>query len=97
MLAASHYDRGIRRAARLLTTGLNIKRYRRGRQTEGACHTQEGIDEASELGAVGFAFLSGKYEERKKEEAVPGAGEINQRTLCLCQIERRHQDCSRGL
>lgn len=30
---------------------------------------KEEIDEAYETGATGFAFLSGKYEEDKKEKA----------------------------
>ena len=30
---------------------------------------KEGIDEAYEIGATGFAFLSGKYEEATKEDS----------------------------
>lgn len=54
---------------RLLTTGYNINDLNEeGRQTA-LKSLKEGIDEAYELGAQGFAFLAGKYEEATKEES----------------------------
>lgn len=54
---------------RLLTQGLNINDLNEEGRQKAIATLKEGIDEAYELGAVGFAFLSGKYEESKKEEA----------------------------
>lgn len=54
---------------RLLTTGLNINDLNEEGRQKALASLKEGIDEAYELGAVGFAFLSGKYEEATKEES----------------------------
>lgn len=54
---------------RLLTTGLNINDTNEEKRLQAVATLKEGIDEAYEIGAAGFAFLSGKYEENKKEEA----------------------------
>jgi len=54
---------------RLLTTGLNINALDENVRLAAITSLKEGIDEAYEMGAVGFAFLSGKYEEDKKEAA----------------------------
>lgn len=54
---------------RLLTTGLNINDINEEGRLKASETLKEGIDEAIEMGAVGFGFLSGKYTEDKKEEA----------------------------
>ncbi len=54
---------------RLLTTGSNINDLDEAKRKDAVNLLKESIDEAYEMGAVGFAFLSGKYEEDKKEEA----------------------------
>lgn len=54
---------------RLLTTGLNINDLNEEGRQKALATLKEGIDEAYEMGAVGFGFLSGKYQEDKKEEA----------------------------
>jgi sugar phosphate isomerase/epimerase len=54
---------------RLLTTGLNINDLNEEGRQKALANLKEGIDEAYEIGASGFAFLSGKYEEARKEEA----------------------------
>ena len=54
---------------RLLTTGLNINDLNEEGRQKALANLKEGIDEAYEIGAVGFAFLSGKYEEAFKEES----------------------------
>jgi len=52
---------------RLLTTGLNINDLNEEGRQKALANVKEGVDEAYEMGAVGFAFLSGKYEEATKE------------------------------
>jgi sugar phosphate isomerase/epimerase len=54
---------------RLLTTGLNINDLNEEGRQKALQNLKEGIDEAYEMGATGFAFLSGKYEEPTKEES----------------------------
>ena len=54
---------------RLLTTGLNINDLDEEGRQKAIANLKAGIDEAYEVGAVGFAFLSGKYAEDKKEQA----------------------------
>jgi len=54
---------------RLLTTGLNINDLREEGRQKALTTLKEGIDEAYEMGAVSFSFLSGKYEEGDKDEA----------------------------
>jgi sugar phosphate isomerase/epimerase len=69
MLATSHMTVAYGGQPRLLTTGLNINDTGEEGRQKAVATLKEGIDEACEMGAVGFAFLSGKYEEHKKEEA----------------------------
>lgn len=66
---------------RLLTTGLNINDIDSEKRMLAVQTLKDGIDEAYEMGAVGFAFLSGKYEECKKEEAYAALLEST-RELC---------------
>jgi sugar phosphate isomerase/epimerase len=54
---------------RLLTTGLNINDLNEEGRQKALQNLKEGFDEAYEIGATGFTFLSGKYEEAKKEES----------------------------
>jgi sugar phosphate isomerase/epimerase len=54
---------------RLLTTGLNINDLNEEGRQKALQNLKEGIDEAYEMGAQGFAFLSGKYTEDKKEKS----------------------------
>ncbi len=54
---------------RLLTTGMNINHLDEAERRKAIDTLKEGIDEAYELGAAGFAFLSGKYAEETKEES----------------------------
>lgn len=54
---------------RLLTTGLNINDLNEEKRIEALKTLKEGIDEAYEMNAKGFAFLSGKYNIDKKSEA----------------------------
>lgn len=69
ILASSHMKVAYGSQPRHLTTGLNINDTNEEGRLKALATLKEGIDEAYEMGAVGFAFLSGKYEESKKEEA----------------------------
>jgi sugar phosphate isomerase/epimerase len=54
---------------RLLTQGLNINDTDEDGRKKALATLIEGIDEAYEMGAAGFAFLSGKYEAARLEDA----------------------------
>ena len=54
---------------RLLTTGQNINDLDEAKRQIALANLKEGIDEAYEMGATGFAFLAGKYTDDKIEEA----------------------------
>ena len=54
---------------RLLTTGLNINDINEEGRLAALVSLKAGIDEAYELGATGFAFLSGKYAEATLEQS----------------------------
>jgi len=69
MLETSHMRIAYGAQPLLLTTGLNINDLDEDGRQRALKRLKEGIDEAYEIGASGFAFLSGKYEEAKKEEA----------------------------
>jgi sugar phosphate isomerase/epimerase len=69
ILETSHLTVAYGAQPRLLTTGLNINDLDEELRLKALETLKEGIDEAIEMGAVGFAFLSGKYPENKKEEA----------------------------
>jgi sugar phosphate isomerase/epimerase len=69
LLDASHMTITYGAQPRLLTTGLNINDLNEEDRQKALDNLKEGIDEAYEMGAVGFAFLSGKYEEATKEKS----------------------------
>lgn len=69
IIDTSHMTVGYGAQPRLLTTGLNINDLNEEGRLKALTSLKEGIDEAYEMGAVGFAFLSGKYPDDKKEEA----------------------------
>lgn len=69
VLDSSHMTVAYGGQPRLLTTGSNINSLDEAKRLEALANLKEGIDEAYEMGAVGFAFLSGRYEEETKEES----------------------------
>ena len=69
MLETSHMTVTYGAQPRLLTTGLNINDLDEEGRLKALTNLKEGIDEAYEIGASGFAFLSGKFEEATKEES----------------------------
>lgn len=69
MLESSHMAIAYGAQPRLLTTGLNINDCNEEGRQKALANLKDGIDQAYEMGAAGFAFLSGIYEEGKKEQA----------------------------
>lgn len=69
ILDTSHMKVAYGAQPRLLTTGLNINDIDEEERIEAVNILKEGIDEAYEIGACGFAFLSGKYEEETKDRS----------------------------
>ena len=69
MLDTSHLTVAYGGQPRILTTGSNINDLDEEKRQTIMKSMKEGIDEAYEMGAIGFGFLSGKYEEATKEES----------------------------
>ena len=69
MLDTSHMAVGYGGQPRLLMTGQNINDLDEEQRRIALANCKGGIDEAYEMGAKGFAFLSGKYQEETKEES----------------------------
>jgi len=85
MLETSHMIVAYGAQPRLLTTGLNINDLDEEGRQKALTNLKEGIDEAFEMGASSFAFLSGKYEEDKKEQAYEA---LVKSTKELCSYAR---------
>ncbi|MEM1485381.1 sugar phosphate isomerase/epimerase [Oscillospiraceae bacterium PP1C4] len=69
MLDTSHLTVAYGGQPRMLTTGSNINDLDEARRLEALDSLKAGIDEAYEMGAGGFGYLSGKYEEATKEDS----------------------------
>ncbi len=69
MLETSHMTIAYGGQPLLLTTGLNINDLNEEGRQKAISILKKGIDEAVEMGASGFAFLSGRYIDEKTEEA----------------------------
>lgn len=69
MLDSSHLSVAYGGQPRLLTTGQNINDLDEAKRQIAVANMKEGIDEAIEMDAVGFGFLSGRYAEETKEES----------------------------
>jgi sugar phosphate isomerase/epimerase len=69
MLETAHMTVCYGAQPRLLINGLNINNLNEEGRQQALANLKEGIDEAYEVGATGFAFLSGKYEEATKEQS----------------------------
>ena len=67
---------------RMLTTGSNINDLDDAKRKAALESLMAGIDEAYELGAKGFAFLSGKYEEATKDKSYEA---LKDSTIKLCE------------
>ena len=82
ILETSHLTVGYGAQPRLLTTGLNINDLNEEGRLKALATLEEGIDEAYELGAVGFGYLSGKYDPARREEAYQA---LLKSTNALCE------------
>ena len=69
MKDTSHIDLAYGAQPRLLSTNMNINDLNEKKRALAIQNLKEGIDEAYELGATAFAFLSGRYEEQTKEQS----------------------------
>ncbi|MGE5586705.1 MAG: TIM barrel protein [Clostridia bacterium] len=82
LLKAAHMTVAYGAQPRALVTGLDINSLDDSMRAQAVALLKEGIDEAYELGAVGFAFLAGKYPGKDKEEAACQALEDSIKQLC---------------
>ncbi|MDQ7092616.1 TIM barrel protein [Desulfosporosinus sp. PR] len=69
IIKTSHLEFAYAGMPRLLTTKQNINSLNEEERLQALANLKEGIDEAYEMEALDFAFLSGKYSEDKKEQA----------------------------
>ena len=69
ILDSSHMTVAYGGQPRLLTTGMNINDLDEEKRVASVTTLKQGIDEAYEMGAIGMAFLSGKYLEETKEQS----------------------------
>jgi len=89
ILDTAHMTVAYGSSPRLLTTGLNINDTNEEGRLKALATLKEGIDEAYEMGAVGFQYLSGRYEEEKKEEAYQA---LVKSTRELCEYAKSKGD-----
>ncbi|SDH03680.1 sugar phosphate isomerase/epimerase family protein [Propionivibrio dicarboxylicus] len=89
MIDTSHIDVAYGGQPRLLTTGMNINDLDEVARKRAIANLKEGIDEAYEMGAQGFAFLSGKYTDDKLEDAYRA---LVASTLELCAYAKSKGD-----
>ena len=73
----------------LLTNGLNINNLDEAGRQEAVAILKTGIDQAYELEAKGFAFLSGNYEEETKEQSYQA---LIKSTHELCEYAKSKGD-----
>jgi sugar phosphate isomerase/epimerase len=85
MLETSHMTIAYGGQPRLLTTGLNINDLNEGNRQKALKNLKDGIDEAYEMGAVSFAFFSGKYPEDRKEEAYQALVNSTKELCCYAK------------
>ena len=69
MIRMAHMVSAYGGQSRTLSAGLNINDLDETRRAMAVDTLKEGIDEAYEMGCAGFSFLSGRYEEERKEQA----------------------------
>ena len=89
MIDTSHIHVAYGGQPRLLTTGMNINDLDETARQAAIANLKEGIDEAYEMGAQGFAFLSGKYTDDTREAAYHA---LVASTLELCAYAKAKGD-----
>lgn len=70
----------------LLTQNLNINDLDASARKKAVSAMKSGIDEAYEMGSEGFAFLSGKYEDDKKDDAYKA---LIDSTAEMCEYSKK--------
>lgn len=85
MLAQSQMTVAYGAHPRLLSKGLNLNHLDSAEREKAVATLREGIDEALEIGASSFVFLSGRWETATKEEACKA---LMDSTLRLCEYAR---------
>lgn len=89
MIEVGHMTAAYGGQPRLLTTGQNINDLDEEKRLIALENLKAGVDEAYELGCVGFGFLSGKYEEATKEESYQ---QLVKSTRALCEYVKSKGD-----
>lgn len=89
MIRCGHMEVAYGGQPRLLTKGLNINDLDEEKRQAALSTLKEGIDEAYEMGAVGFSYLAGHYEEETKEESFQA---LLRSTKELCAYAREKGD-----
>lgn len=85
MLKCSHLTVGYGASPRTLTTGLNINDLNEEGRLKAVATLKEGIDEACFLGAKGFSYLSGKYDEATKDQSYAA---LVKSTMEICEYAK---------
>lgn len=70
MIRCAHMSVAYGGQPRMLTTGMNINDLDEKKRLEALASLKAGIDEAYEIGAEGFSFLAGGYEEETKRDSL---------------------------
>ncbi len=74
---------------RLLTTGQNLNSLDEAERLKAVENMKAGIDEAYEMGACGFAFLSGKYDEENLDRHIDA---LKKSVLEMCRYAKAKGD-----
>jgi sugar phosphate isomerase/epimerase len=89
MLAQSQMSVAYGAHPRLLSQGLNLNHLDKDERERALATLREGVDEALEIGATSFVFLSGKWEEATKEDSYKA---LVDSTLSLCEYAKSQGD-----
>lgn len=89
MIRTAHMVSAYGGQSRTLSTGLSINDLDERRRAMAVSTLKEGIDEAYEMGCLGFSFLSGRYEEDTKERSFE---QLLKSTGELCAYARAKGD-----
>lgn len=88
LLAQSHMEVCYGGQARLLSTGLNPNDIEEEGRKKAEATLIEGIDEASQIGSNGMAFLAGKWKEETKEQSY---SQLLKTTRNLCEYASKQK------
>lgn len=89
MIRMAHMVSAYGGQSRTLSAGLNINDLDEAGRQKAVDTLKEGIDEAYEMGCMGFSFLSGRYNEASKEQSF---GQLIKSTRELCGYAAKKGD-----